>query len=560
MTLFNQLAIIVSLAAFLGIIMDRLKQPAILGYIIAGLAASAYGITHHQTGEVITVFGEMGVTLLLFLVGMELSWPKLKAVGKASLYVGMGQIVFTFIGGWFLASVLNFNPIESAYIAAALTFSSTIIVIKLLGEKNSLQSLQGRIAIGILLIQDFAAILVLVFLTGLSANNISPLLVIELLGKFTLLIVAIIVITKYVVPPMVLKIAHSTELLFLASLAWGLGLAALLASKPFGFSIEVGGFVAGITLANAVEQHQILSRLRPLRDFFIMLFFVSLGAGISFSGISQNLSRVAIFSLFVLIGNPIIVLAIMHLLKYRARTSFMTSLTMAQISEFSLILSWLGLKLGHIDAQIVGIITLVGVVTMTMSTYMIMRSEFIWKRVKHILKKLELPGSRNRYINKEQEWKNHIIMIGCHRTGWTIWRRLNSRGETVVVIDFNPDNVRELQKSGAQVVYGDLEDVDNLDIAQIQKAKMVISTVIDYEATLMLLEHIRTHILNKKPTVIVTAGYQHEMVKFYELGADYVIIPKEVAGVQLSDLIIKSIRKGKEVIIKQARKDRKYLR
>ncbi len=556
MGVFEQMAIVTGLAAGLGIAMNRLKQPVILGYILAGLLAATWGWFTGGSQELFSTFGEIGVTLLLFLVGMELSWPKMHALGKAALLTGIGQIVFTFVGGWLLALGLGFGMVDALYLGIVLTFSSTIVVIKLLGEKNDLQSLHGRIAVGILLIQDLVAILALVMLSGLAAGKaVSWWLVLGLLIKFGVLVVGMLVVAKYVVPRLLAEVANAPELLFLVSLAWGMGWAAFLSWPAVGFSIEVGGFVAGLTLANALEQHQILSRLRPLRDFFVMLFFVSLGASVSFAGLGSLWWKVVGLSVFVLVGNPLIVLLIMGGLKYRARTAFLTSLTMAQISEFGLILMALGLKLGHVDESLAGVVTMVGVITMLGSTYLILRADKIWRKYKWALKLFERRGSRDLGRLDDIDRKDHVVLIGCDRTGRAVLERLKNKRKAVVV-DYNPEIVRELAAGGVEVVYGDAEDVDILEQVDIGEAKMVVSTVVDQEATLVLLEYLQTHKSRKKLLVVVTAAYPEEAKLFYDRGADYVVIPQQTTGTYLGELLMKSLRKGKDVVLRVAGKEK----
>lgn len=548
MGIFEQLALVLALAVVLGTIMNRLKQPAILGYMLTGILVAGLGIYQHSTAELLETFGELGVTLLLFLVGLELSWPKLQAVGKAAVATGIGQILFTTVGGIGLATLMGFNWITALYVAIAMTFSSTIIIVKLLGEKNDLQSLYGRISVGMLLVQDFVAILILVLLAGFKTGNLTFWSYLLVLVKFAVLVGAVYLVTKYIVPHAIKLVTDSTELLFVASVAWGVGLAALMAWEPIGFSIEAGGFIAGITLANAIEQHQIISRLRPLRDFFIMLFFVYLGSGLSFAGIGNYLPAVVVFSLFVLVGNPLIVILIMRALNFRARTIFTTSLTVAQISEFSLIVAALGFKLGHVNEEVVSIVTLVGVLTMTGSTYMILQSDRLWRKFSKYLKLIEKKGSRDLKLIGDKIRKNHIILVGCHRTGQSVLQRLLKLKEPVTVVDYNPHMVDELTKQGIDVVYGDAEDVDILENLQINQAKMIISTVVDKEATEVLLEFLQDHKHKRKLQVIVTAAYRDEAKGFYDKGADYVVLPRWMTGVYLGDLLAKLMRNGKQVL------------
>lgn len=558
--LFSELALIAMLAAVLGIVMDKLRQPTILGYLLAGLIVAGSGMmVDHSMVEVLELLGQVGVVLLLFLVGMEMSAPKIKAVGKTALAVGVGQIVFTTMVGWVIATLGGFDRTTSLYLAVALAFSSTIVVVKLLGEKNDLQSLHGKIAVGFLLVQDIAAILILVAMSAIGKGELTLALSIQILLKSLGIILVMWWLSLRVVPKLVASIAPSPELLFLSSIAWGLGLAAIMVWSPIGFTIEAGGFLAGVTLANSGQHHEILARIRPLRDFFIMLFFVLLAVNLSAGEWDFSLGTVLVLSTYVLIGNPLIVLLIMRQLGYKARTSFLVSLTVAQISEFSMILIALGESLGQVPGGILGLVTLVAVITMTASTYLIWSGPVLWRWVKPWAKWLERPHSQDTKLLTEHAWKDHVVLIGCDRTGQAILAKLRKMKVDVVVMDFNPDVVKQMEEINVPVIYGDIEDIDVYDSLGLHHAHMVISTVANYEATLMLLEYIRNKVNGQKLMVIVTALYAHEARVFYDGGADYVVIPKLVNGVHLGHIVSKIYDRGKEALQERAEKEIKEL-
>src|SRR3989338_7047268 len=330
MTLFSEIAIVVVLAAALGFLAHFLKQPTVVGYLVAGILIGPLGywewtakwlaqigspVSNHF--DVLNVFSEIGITLLLFMVGLEINTQNLKEVGKPALWTGLGQIVFTFAAGFFLVRFLGFSELASAYISIALTLSSTIIVVQLLSQKKDLNSLYGKIVVGFLLVQDFIAILALIFLSGFSNTAGSTSLFYSVLGflfvflKGGVLLFATVYLSRKLFPRLMNLIGRSQEILYIFSLAWGLGLAALMASPWIGFSIEIGGLLAGLALANSVTHFQVASRMKPVRDFFIMLFFVALGARLAVGDFSAVLSPAAVLSVFVLIGNPIIVMIIM---------------------------------------------------------------------------------------------------------------------------------------------------------------------------------------------------------------------------------------------------------
>src|SRR3972149_2732853 len=284
-----QIGLILSLATILSALAKQAKLPSILAYIVTGILVGLSGYFEASNFRPILDFlAQLGITFLLFLVGLELRFSDIKYIGRAALLTGLGQIIFTGLAGFILSRVLGFGGIEAVYIAAALTFSSTIIVVKLLTEKRDLDSLYGKITVGFLLVQDFIAILALIFIEGV------------------VLVGLIIFLNRNLLQSLFDRLAKSTELLFLGSISWALLFAS--ATAALGFSIEIGAFLAGIGLANLREEHQIATRIRPLRDLFIVIFFIVLGLETGLGNLNGIIGSTIVLSLFVLVGNPIIVM------------------------------------------------------------------------------------------------------------------------------------------------------------------------------------------------------------------------------------------------------------
>ena len=528
-----ELAIVVLIAAVLGIAAKLTKQPVVLAYLATGAIIAYFGFFNIADKEAFYLFSDLGIMFLLFLVGMEINYTSLRLVGRASFIIGLGQVIFTFIGGFLIAFLLNYDYLTSAYISIALTFSSTIIVIKLLSEKKDLNSLYGKISVGILLIQDIVVILLLIILAGFEAQgNFVIKDIIFTIIKGLALFGAMAYLGRKIFPPVFKKIAHSQELLFLTSIAW-LFVTAAGVSK-LGFSIEIGGFLAGLALANSSEHFQIASRVRSLRDFFILIFFVILGATIAISDLSNLTWPIIIFSLFVLIGNPLIVLAIMGLIGYRRRTSFMCGVTVAQISEFSLVLAAMGAKVGHITNGAVSLITAVGIITITLSTYMIIYAENIFRRFSPVLRFFEKQKS------KEdgplfKEFHKPIILIGCHRTGQNI--AFSIPKEDLLIVEFDPDVISQLRKMGYDYVFGDITDPDIFEAANFNTARLIISTSPDLEDNLFLLSQLNLLENRNQIKVITRARMERDAEILYANGADYVLLPHFTAGQYLSKTI-----------------------
>lgn len=520
-----ELSVIIALATVLGVFARLLKQPVILAYLATGAIIGYYGIFNINDQEMFHIFSKLGIMFLLFLVGLEINYSSIRQVGKTSIIVGLGQIIFTFVFGYFIAQAIGFATVSSMYIGIALTFSSTIIIVKLLSEKKDLHSLYGKISIGFMLVQDFMAILLLVLLAGVGTDsgfNITTLAF--TVGKGVLLIAVLLWLGRKILPYIFDTVARSHELLFLMSLTWVMVLAAVV--TKLGFSVEIGGFLAGLALANSSENFEIASRIKSLRDFFILLFFVILGSSLVIYDFSGLTVPIIILSLFVLIGNPLIVLTIMGIMGYRHRTSFLAGVTVAQISEFSLILAALGLQSGHIEESTVALITAVGVITITLSTYMIIYGEHIARKLKRFLLLFERKNLIEEAIPDER-FSKPVILVGANRTGESIAYHLPKK--ELLIIDFDPDVVVKFRKNKFTVLFGDISDEEIFEKANFENAKIIISTSPDFEDNCELLKRMKKND-DKNKKVIVRADTEVESRLLYEKGASYVIFPNLTSG------------------------------
>ena len=377
-TVFHELAAILVIAGVIGVLALKLRQPLIISYIITGIVAGPAVLGWASGGSEIKLLSSIGIAVLLFVVGLKLDVGLIRSVGPVALATGLGQIVFTSLFGFLLALGLGFAPVKAIYIAVCLTFSSTIIIVKLLSDKREIDSLHGRIAVGFLVVQDIAVILAMILLTSFTAAGSGGIAAqgIRLLLVGTAFVLGTVATMRWVMPPLLGRLAQNQELLVLFAVAWAVGLAAL--ADGVGFSKEVGAFLGGVSIASTAYREAIASRLTGLRDFLLLFFFIDLGSGLNLTAAGVQLWPALVLSLFVLVGNPLIVVAIMGVMGYRRRTGFLAGLTVAQISEFSLILAALGLRLGQIGEAEVSLITLVGVITIALSTYMNLGSDQLY--------------------------------------------------------------------------------------------------------------------------------------------------------------------------------------
>lgn len=539
MTLFAEISLIVVLATIVSFLMKLLKQPLIVGYIATGILVGPYALNILQAREEIELFSKIGVAILLFIVGLMLNPDVLREVGKTSVLTGTGQVLFTSIIGFFIVRALGFDILPSLYIAIALTFSSTIIILKLLSDKGDTQKLYGKISIGFLLVQDIIAIFLLLAITVFGAAANAPsfvgaaasetfLLFVKGAGAAILLYAA----ARYIVPSISRFGAGYQEVLFMFSLAWGLGISSLF--SLLGFSIEIGALAAGVTLAASPFAYEIASRLKPLRDFFIMLFFILLGSGLVVGELPLILSPAILLSAFVLVGNPLIVYVLMNLLGYRARTSFMAGLTVAQISEFSLILVALGYSFGQVSQTVVSLVTLVGIITIAASTYLILYADRIYPWCKPFLHFIAIRKSSLREPALAKG-RTDVFIFGYDRVGYDFVKTAKGIGAAYLVVDFNPRSIARLSANNIPYRYGDAEDVEFLNEIGLADAKLVVSTIPDLKTNLLLVRYYRSR--NSLGIIITISHSAEHTAELYDAGASYVIMPHHLGARFAASLI-----------------------
>ncbi len=529
---FLLLGIAIIAASFIGYFSRLFKQPLVLAYIITGflLGPAVFGLISDE--DPVLLLSEMGITFLLFTVGLHLDLDNLKELGLVSLITGIGQVAVLGLSGFVISTYFGFSPLSSFYIGVSLAFSSTIIIVKMLSEHNDLSSLHGRISVGFLLVQDFLAILALVMVAGMQGGKGLVTGLSVTLLKAALLIIAVSVFTIYLLKPIFDRLAKNQELLFMSSISYCFLLA--IASDFMGLSIEIGAFLAGLSLGTLPYHIQIDHKIEPLRDFFVVIFFITLGTEMSFSLTGELVAPLIALSFLVLVGTPLIILILMGALGYKKKTSFLTGLTVAQISEFSLVLVALGKEVGHIGSEVVSLVTGVGVITITVSAYMIKYSHKIYYHLQGYLGFFERETELE-IDHSEQDFEDHIIVVGYHRVGFGIVNKLAEMDQETLVVDFDPDIIKHLREKGIPCIYGDIGDPQVIEEVDLEKAEMVISTAPDMEDNLQLMKKAKE--VNPSIIVIIVAEQVEDALELYDEGADYVVLPHLLGGEHASLLL-----------------------
>jgi Kef-type K+ transport system membrane component KefB len=543
---FAEIAVLLVLAAAIGLFGILLRQPLIVSFIAVGLIAGPSALDVVRSDAQIDLLSALGIAVLLFLVGIKLDVKLIRALGQVALLTGLGQVAFTSIFGYLIGLALGLGHVASLYVAVALTFSSTIIIVKLLSDKREIDSLHGQIALGFLIVQDLVVVLAMIVLSaigiGAADGGHGGGSVLSVLASGVAMVALVVVFVRYIADPLTERLARAPELLVIFAIAMAAMFAAI--GDFVGLGKEVGGLLAGVALASTPYRETIAARLAPLRDFLLLFFFIALGATLDLSLLGAHVTAAVVFSLFVLVGNPLIVLAIMGAMGYRKRTGFLAGLTVAQISEFSLIFVAMGVSLGHVREDALGLVTMVGLVTIAASTYMITYSHQLYAVFEPLLGIFERKGTPREPseagAHRDDGFK--VIVVGLGRFGTAIGMRLQKRGIRVLGVDFNPLAVRRWRELGLETEFGDATDPEFVAELPLERAEWIVSTV-PIHPTGLSHEDTRTTLIQLTRTsgfrgrIAVASHHSRDTEELFASGADIVLEPFHDAADRAVELL-----------------------
>ena len=472
----RDLGAILVAAAVVVLVARSVRVPAILAYMVTGLVLGP--VTHilHPDAS-LELISETGIALLLFLVGLELSLEKIRDVGRVAVLAGVGQIALTLGLGWALASALGFAGATAVLVALALTFSSTVVVVKLLEERAALDATYGRIAVGVLLVQDVAVVIALTLLAGLEDPTTLALAtvgrgVVRAAIAMTGLLAAAYVATRYLLPGLFRWLGASMEGLFVWSLTWCF--AFILGARALGLSIEIGAFIAGISLAQLPYSHELVRRVHPLVNFFLAIFFVTLGAHMELGAALAAWPAVLVFSVFVLAGKPAILMALIPRLGHGERTSFLAALTLGQISEFSFIVASLALGVGLVDESFISVVGAVGLITIGVSAVLVQNGDRLFDATRRLGLLRPFRAPRGEEPEPEPALEGHVIVVGMNTLGRRLVHELTDRGETVLAVDVDAAKLVGLP---CRTLQGTTDHPDVLEHAHLADARLLVSAL-----------------------------------------------------------------------------------
>jgi Kef-type K+ transport system membrane component KefB/ActR/RegA family two-component response regulator len=538
------IAVIIVFATIIAFIIRLFKQPLILGYILAGvvLGPSFLGLIKNE--EIIFALSEIGIAFLLFFIGLEMDLKKLKQVGFFASLGTIIQVVLTFIAAFFISTYLGLNSMTATILGFIVAFSSTSVVVKLLSDKEQIDTLHGRLALGLLLMQDIIVIFLLSVIS--TSDHFSAMALVSSFIKGILLFGIALFMSGKVFPKLFEAAAAHKEMILLLALTTCFLFSTMAAY--FGFSIAVGAFIAGISIAPLRYSLNIQGMVSPLKDFFATIFFVSLGLQLRFGGFVDNMLPIfGALILLVVVGKPLLILIIALLFGYEKRAASLTALSLGQVSEFSLIIAALALNLGMIGRDIFSLTILLVVASIVTTTYISKTENKIYSKLSWFFNAISFIVPAVKVQKKVRVKKKDVVLFGAHRMGEIFLETFQKMKKKVLVVDYNPDIIRALEKRGVTCIYGDIANEEILKAAKLGDVKFVVSTVRTEEDNLQMINFMKEN--NNKAKIIVVAEHIYQALELYDAGADYVIVPHIVSG-EKATVLMKDLLKGSKKVEK----------
>jgi len=550
-----EIGMIITLCAVLASFSRLIKQPPMFAYVLAGFLIGPALFGFVKDIGIISSLSEIGVAFLVFLAGLEISLKKLRQVKVAKIsLVAFLQVAIVFSLTLLLVKFIDLTFMQGVYIGIIISFSSTMIVLKILSDKGELITVHGRIIIAILLLQDLIAVLAI---TILNSDNISLMTIVPSLVKIVIIVLVALILKKLVFNYIFKRAAsskHSKELLVLFSLA--VLFVFIILSLIFNLSIAIGAFIAGVSLANLSYKTELESRIRPLRDFFSIMFFVALGMQITIIGMEKEIGLFIFLVLGAIIIKPLVTFILLRIFGYTQKTSFLSGFGLGQLSEFSIILAVLGFSTGILTQSMLSVIIIATILSMSLTVFFLDKENDIFHAFRKPVAWLDFIPVREHfgYMDKSQKT---VLLVGCDRMGKIILKDLVQENKSkVLVLDFNPEIISLLKERKISCLYGDIESPDILESIDVTKLERVISTVPDLVDSISLLKLIRKE--NKTAKVILTAQTNEEALELYQNGADYVMLPRFTAGEVVANILkkedtsLEAIRKNQIERIKKS--------
>ena len=522
------LALIIISATIMAFLARKQGQPTVIAYLATGLLIGPAGFSLVSQSELTGQISELGLVFLLFLIGLEIDIDEIREILRPTLVIGLLQIAATFIAGFAVSLAIGFSTFESIFIGAATMFSSTALVVKLLADKNQSSTLPGRLDIGVLLVQDVIVVLILALLST-GAGNIETLAVEfgKILATITAISITAIGGARYILPKILKKTETTPQSFFIYGVAWAFIFITL--ATEFNISTEIGAFVAGLGLAQLPYDRELQERVRPLTDFFMAIFFIDFGLGLAGSEIAAVLPQAIIASMILMAAKFLIFFSLIDWQKFTPETSFIGAVNMTQISEFGLILGGVASTQGFIGSEIVAFLSLIAIITMGASSYLLRFNTQLYQKLEHILQRFESEEKKDIEV---RELENHAVVVGFDETIRNLIPVLKEQFDQVIVVDNDSNKAEELGKKDVEYIFGNFLHGEIRKSSKLEDAGIVISGAPGFRLNKKIAEEVP-----KDVTLFLRGTDFEDAAELYEMGAHYVIIENMVAAEQVSDYL-----------------------
>lgn len=546
---------VVLAAAFLGgLVAKRIKQPALVGYLLAGLIIGAISRRFLPAEKVIWPLAEMGIAFLMFTLGLELSFQKFRKINKMIIWAVFVQIMLVAVGGLLIFPRLGFDFYSSLFLGSAFSLSSTAVVVKILSETGQIEALPGEIMLGWLLVQDLAVLPMVIILPALAGGEIDLGRAAISILKASTFLAAVVFIGKRLVPTAISRVANlrSRELLLLSVVSFCL-LVALLTSA-FGLSVAIGAFLAGLLISETAERHAVFSEIRPLRDLFSIIFFVSLGMFLPTASLGSQLINIVGVSFGLIFLKLIVVMILVFYLGYHVKTAIIAGLGLVQVGEFAFILAGMGLAKGLIEEDVYLLILGVAILTLLLTPWLMESAPKVYLWLRRTSEKYSPRIYHRLFVTYDQKLSaeeglplaNHVVICGHGRVGSWLGRALGLLEIPYIVVDYNHQLVADLNEKGVKALYGDPADIKVLDYAQVDKAKIVVVAIPDQATGEMVVANCLT--LNPGVKIISRIHHQQDQGRLKALGVTNIIQPEFEASLSIIHRVLQLFGVDKEDI------------
>jgi len=523
-------AIILVTAAFVGIVAHQTGQPTIVAYLLTGLllGPAVFGIV--EPSEITTTMAELGLAFLLFLLGIKLRIEDVRHVLRPIVRISLPQMALVFLTGWATAIVLGFRPSEALLIGSVVMYSSTAVVIKMLTDEDAVTSLPGKIDVGVLLVQDVVVVILLTVLAtgrpdGAVDLGITLLTIVGLITGVGLITAAA---TRYLLPEMFRRIADNKDAFFLVAVAWAFLF--VLVFDELDLSIEMGAFLAGVSLAQLPYSTELRDRISPLTNLFILIFFVSIGLQLDAGDLFVYWRQAAIAAFVLIPAKFLIFFALLNWQEFSLETTFLGSVNMIQVSEFALVAGSVAVAEGFVGEPILGFLSLLAVLTMSVSVYAIKYNHQLYEQLRPFSSRWEAAGSER--VVEQKRYRDHAVVIGYDELTRNVLHRLAEFYHDVVVIDRKVAHIEALEEAGYDVIYGDFRHAEVRNTAGLKRADFVLSSSAEPDVNRALLAEV-----GERTTVFVEAGWTEDARELYDHGAHYVALSPQLTAERLAEYL-----------------------